>query len=130
MYTCTEYNLLSRRDEVRSMILYEFDAHGYFRLWINNNFRHGRKFRQIKVCSATDRPEKGFASANSVPIPQIRLHTREAYGLVAVVIYQIVTELLAGHQETFLEWSSIRGSSDIQVPIVSMVSGEKRNKRL
>lgn len=69
------------------MVLYEFDANGNFRLWINNNFRHRRKFRQIKVCSAMDRPEEGFASANSVSISQIRLHTRKAYGLVAVVIY-------------------------------------------
>lgn len=83
----------------------------------------------MKISSITDRPEKSFATANPVPVSNSRLDGRETYESVAVVIYQIVTEFLAGFQETFLQRSGVRRVRDIQVSIVSVVSGGQEKRR-
>lgn len=126
MLTRAKYNLFSSCDEIHFMVLYELNAYGLPCFRINNNFRHCRELGQMKVRSVVNWPEKSFIGADSVTVSQICLHWRETNELIAVIIYQIITELLASLQETFLQRRSIRRSCNIQISIVSMISNEKR----
>lgn len=101
MLTCAKYNLFSSRDKICFTILYELNAHGSFCFGINNNFCHCRELGQVKVLSVTNWPEESLVGADSVTVSQICLHRRETNKSIAVVIYEIVTKLLASLQETF-----------------------------
>jgi hypothetical protein len=86
MYTRAEYDLFGSRNEICLTVLYELNAEGLFCFWMNNDPGHRRQFGQVKVCSVANRSEEGFIGANSVTVSQIRLQSRKAYQLVAVVI--------------------------------------------
>lgn len=126
MLTCAKYNFFSSGDEICFMVFHELDTHGFFCFRINNNFRHCRVFGQMKVRSITNWLEKSFIGADSVTVSQIRLHCWETNKSIAIVIYQIVTKLLASLQETFPQRSDVRRSSNIQVSIISVISTRKK----
>jgi len=100
MFTCAKYDLFSSRDEICFMALHKLDAHGFFGLRINNNFRHCRELGQVKVVSVVNWPEESFAGTDSMTVSQICLHSRETDEPIAVVIYQIVTKFLTSFQKT------------------------------
>lgn len=101
MLTCAKYNLLSSGDKIRFTVFYKLNPYGFFCFRINNNFRHCRELGQVKVLSVTNWPEESLVGADSVTVSQIRLQRRETNKSIAVVIYEIVTKLLASLQETF-----------------------------
>lgn len=122
MLTRAKYNFFNSGDEICFMVLHELDAHGFFCFRINNNFRHCRVLGQMKVRSVTNWPEKSFIGTDSVTVSQIRLHCWETNESITVVIYQIVTKLLASLQETFPQRSGVRRSRNIQVSVISVIS--------
>lgn len=85
--TCAKYNLLCGGDKIRFIVFYELNAHRRPCFRIKYNFRHCRKFQQIKIRSLANWSEESFAGADSVTISYINLHGGETDEPVAVVIY-------------------------------------------